>query len=343
MTRPRAVLFGCAGPDLLPEERAFFRDSDPLGFILFARNVDTPERTRRLVDDLRSCVARADAPVLVDQEGGRVARLRPPHWRKAPPARLLGELYARDPDHGLEATKINSRLLAADVASVGCDVDCLPVLDIAFPETHAVIGDRAYADRPEPVAALGRAAAEGLLAEGVMPVIKHIPGHGRATVDSHESLPRVTVSRSELERTDFVPFRLLSDLPWAMTGHLLFDAIDPRDCITVSAGAVQDVIRGHIGFDGLLLSDDLSMQALGGSLGDRAERALAAGCDIALHCNGRMAEMVEISGRTSAMTEAAGRRFEAGRSFLARHRDPAGRGGLAEAAKRLTELLPEWG
>lgn len=343
MSRPWAAILGCAGPDLSSDERAFFRDADPLGFILFARNVDTPERTRRLVDELRSSVARADAPVLIDQEGGRVARLRPPHWRKAPPARLLGDLYTRDPERGLEAARLNSRLLAADVASVGCDVDCLPVLDIAFPETHAVIGDRAYADRPEPVAALGRAAAEGLLAEGVMPVIKHIPGHGRATVDSHESLPKVIAPRAELERTDFVPFRLLSDLPWAMTGHLLFEAIDPRNCITVSAGAVQDVIRGHIGFDGLLLSDDLSMQALGGSLGERAARALVAGCDIALHCNGRMAEMVEIAGRTSAMTEAAWRRFEAGRSFLARHRDPAGRRGLAEAAKRLTELLPEWG
>ncbi len=341
--RPRAVIFGCAGPELSAEERAFFRDADPLGFILFARNVDTPERTRRLVDELRSSVARADAPVLIDQEGGRVARLRPPHWRKAPPARVLGELYARNAELGLEATKLNSRLLAADVASIGCDVDCVPVLDIAFPETHAVIGDRAYADRPEPVAALGRAAAEGLLAEGVMPVIKHIPGHGRATVDSHEALPRVSAARAELERTDFVPFKLLSDLPWAMTGHLLFETIDARDCITVSAGAVQDVIRGHIGFDGLLLSDDLSMQALGGALGERAARALAAGCDIALHCNGRMGEMVEIAGRTSGMTEAAGRRFEAGRAFLARHRDPAGKKGLAEAAKRLTELLPEWG
>jgi beta-N-acetylhexosaminidase len=343
MSKPRAVIFGCAGPDLSAEERAFFRDADPLGFILFARNVDTPERTRRLVDELRSSVARADAPVLIDQEGGRVARLRPPHWRKAPPARLLGDLYARNPEQGLEATKLNSRLLAADVASIGCDVDCVPVLDIAFPETHAVIGDRAYADRPEPVAARGRAAAEGLLAEGVMPVIKHIPGHGRATVDSHESLPRVTASRAELERTDFVPFKLLADLPWAMTGHLLFESIDAQACITVSAGAVQDVIRGHIGFEGLLLSDDLSMQALGGSLGDRAARALAAGCDIALHCNGRRDEMVEIAGRTSAMTEAAGRRFDAGRAFLARHGDPAGKKGLAEAAKRLTALLPEWG
>ncbi|HYR65548.1 MAG TPA: beta-N-acetylhexosaminidase [Reyranella sp.] len=343
MSLPRAVIFGCAGLDLGADERAFFRDANPLGFILFARNVDTPERTRRLVDDLRSSLARAEAPVLIDQEGGRVARLRPPHWRKAPPARLLGELYARDPGRGLEATLLNSRLLAADVASIGCDVDCLPVLDIAFPETSTVIGDRAYADRPEPVAALGRATAEGLLAEGVVPVIKHMPGHGRATVDSHQSLPRVTAPRELLERTDFLPFKLLSDLPWAMTGHLLFEAIDREAAITVSARAVKEVIRGHIGFDGLLLSDDLSMQALGGALGERASRALAAGCDMALHCNGRMDEMVDIAARTGPMSEAAGRRFEAGRATLARHRAPLGGAGLADAARRLAALLPEWG
>jgi beta-N-acetylhexosaminidase len=343
MSRSRAAIFGCAGPDLTPDERAFFRDADPLGFILFARNVDSLERTRRLVDELRSCVARAEAPVLVDQEGGRVARLRPPHWRKAPPARLLGELYARNPEQGLEATRLNSRLLAADLASIGADVDCLPVLDIAFPETHAVIGDRAYAGQPEPVAALGRAAAEGLMAEGVMPVIKHIPGHGRATVDSHDHLPTVSAPRELLERTDFLPFKLLSDLPWAMTGHLLFEAIDPTAAITVSARGVKGVIRDHIGFDGLLLSDDLNMQALGGSLGERAARALTAGCDIALHCNGRMDEMVEVAARTGPMTEAADRRFDAGRGLLARHRDPIGRAGLADAARRVAALLPEWG
>jgi beta-N-acetylhexosaminidase len=343
MTPPRATIFGCTGPDLTADERAFFRDADPLGFILFARNVDTPERTWRLVEELRSSVARAEAPVLIDQEGGRVARLRPPHWRKAPPARLLGDLYARDPERGLEAARLNSRLLAADVASVGGDVDCLPVLDIGFAETHAAIGDRAYADRPEPVAALGRAAAEGLLAEGVMPVIKHIPGHGRATVDSHASLPRVTAARDLLERTDFLPFRLLADLPWGMTGHLLFEAVDPTAAITVSARGVKEVIRDHIGFDGLLLTDDLSMQALGGSLGDRAARALAAGCDVALHCNGKMAEMADIAGCTGPLSAAAGRRFDAGRGFLARHRAPAGKAGLADAAKRLAALLPEWG
>jgi beta-N-acetylhexosaminidase len=339
----KAAIFGCAGAALSADERSFFRDADPLGFILFARNIETPGQVRRLTEDLRSCVARAEAPVLIDQEGGRVVRLRPPHWRKAPPARLLGELYARDPERGLEATKLNSRLLAADVAAIGCDVDCLPVLDMTFPETHAVIGDRAYAGQPEPVAALGRAAAEGLLAEGVMPVIKHIPGHGRATVDSHATLPRVSVSRDILERTDFVPFKFLADLPWAMTAHVLYEAIDPAAALTVSAGGVRDVVRGHIGFDGLLLSDDLSMEALGGTLGERAARALAAGCDIALHCNGRMGEMRDVAENAGPMTAAARRRFEAGRDYLARHRAPLGKADVVDAGQRLSLLLAEWG
>lgn len=343
MALPRAAILGCAGPDLSADERAFFRDADPLGFILFARNIDTPERARRLTDDLRSCVARGDAPVLIDQEGGRVARLRPPHWRKAPPAWLLGELYARDPEKGLLATKLNAHLLAADVLSAGCDVDCLPVLDIAFAETHAVIGDRAYAAQPEPVAALGRAAAEGLMAEGVIAVIKHIPGHGRALVDSHLSLPTVTASRAELECTDFLPFKLLSDLPWAMTAHVLYEAIDPEAALTVSAVGVRDIIRGHVGFEGLLLSDDLSMQALGGTLGARAGRALAAGCDIALHCNGKMDEMIEVIGHTGVMTSTAGRRFDAGRKALARMRAPLSKAGLADAEKQVAALLPAWG
>jgi beta-N-acetylhexosaminidase len=336
----KAVIFGCAGLTLSADERAFFRDADPLGFILFARNVEDPAQARRLTEDLRSSVGRAEAPVLIDQEGGRVARLRPPHWRKAPSARVLGDLYARNPEAGLEATHLNARLLAADVASIGCDVDCLPVLDIAFPETHAAIGDRTYSAQPEAVAALGRAAAEGLMAEGVMPVMKHMPGHGRATVDSHHALPHVSVSREVLERTDFLPFKLLADLPWGMTAHVLYEAIDPTAALTVSARGVKEVVRGHIGFDGLLSSDDLNMQALGGSAGQRAARALAAGCDIALHCNGRMDEMVEVAGTTGAMTRDAVRRFEAGRSYLARHRRPQA---LADTAKRLTELLPEWG
>jgi beta-N-acetylhexosaminidase len=217
------------------------------------------------------------------------------------------------------------------------------VLDIAFAETHAVIGDRAYAAQPEPVAALGRAAAEGLMAEGVMAVIKHIPGHGRAMVDSHLALPTVSASRAELERTDFLPFRLLSDLPWAMTAHVLYEAIDPKAALTVSAGGVKDIVRGHVGFDGLLLSDDLSMQALGGTLGERAGRALAAGCDIALHCNGKMDEMIEVMGRTGVMTSLAGQRFDAGRQALARMRAPLGKTGLANAEKQVADLLPAWG
>ena len=336
----KAAIFGCAGTTLSADERAFFREADPLGFILFARNIETPEQTLRLTEELRSCVARAEAPVLIDQEGGRVARLRPPHWRKAPPGRVLGELYARDRKAGLEAARLNSRLLALDVASVGCDVDCLPVLDIALPGAHSVIGDRAYAEQPEAVAAIGRAAAEGLMAEGVMPVIKHIPGHGRAMVDSHHAAPTVTESRDMLERTDFVPFKLLSDLPWAMTAHVVYEAVDPTAVLTVSARGVKDVVRGHIGFDGLLLSDDLSMQALGGTLGQRAAKVLAAGCDIALHCNGEPAEMVEVAANTGAMSRDAVRRFEDGRRYLARHRAPQA---AKDTRKRLTELLPEWG
>jgi beta-N-acetylhexosaminidase len=336
----KAAIFGCAGTVLTADERAFFRDADPLGFILFARNIAAPEQTLRLTEDLRSCVARAEAPVLIDQEGGRVARLKPPHWRKAPPGRVLGELYARDPEAGLEAARLNSRLLATDVASVGCDVDCLPVLDIALPGAHSVIGDRAYAAQPETVAAIGRAAAEGLMAEGVTPVIKHIPGHGRAMVDSHHAAPTVTEPRDTLERTDFLPFKLLSDLPWAMTAHVVYEAVDPAAVLTVSARGVREVVRGHIGFDGLLLSDDLSMQALGGSLGERAAKVLAAGCDIALHCNGERAEMLEVAANTGPMTREAVRRFEDGRRTVARHRAPQA---AHDTRKRLTELLPEWG
>lgn len=343
MTLPRAAILGCTGTGLTADERAFFRDADPLGFIVFARNIESPDQARRLTEDLRSCVARADAPILIDQEGGRVARLRPPHWRKAPAARVLGELYARDPEKGLEATRLNSVLLAADVASIGCDVDCLPVLDLGLPETHIAIGDRAYSAIPESVAALGRAAGEGLAAQGVMPVTKHMPGHGRATVDSHHDLPRVAASRETLERTDFLPFRLLADLPWGLTAHLLFEAVDPDAAITVSALGVREIIRGHIGFDGLLLTDDLSMQALGGSLGERAALALAAGCDVALHCNGHMDEMKDVAARTGPMTEAAGRRLAAGRSWLGRHRAPRNQAGLKDASRRLAELLPEWG
>jgi beta-N-acetylhexosaminidase len=287
---PLALILGCAGARLSAEERAFFRDADPLGFILFKRNCETPAQLQALVAELRAAVGRESAPILIDQEGGRVARLQPPHWPVYPaPAALaaLGGETAR------EAVRLGARLIADDLAALGITIDCLPVLDIPVPGADAVIGDRAYGNTPESVAALGRAACEGLLAGGVLPVLKHIPGHGRGLVDSHHALPAVDTPRATLEASDFAPFRALADMPWAMTAHIVYSAIDPTAPATLSRRIIADIIRGAIGFDGVLVSDDLSMGALGGGLRDRAAAALAAGCDLALHCNGKMAEMVE--------------------------------------------------
>jgi len=290
------MIFGCGGTVLQADERRFFGASDPAGFILFSRNCDTPAQVSRLVADLRDSVGRADAPVLIDQEGGRVQRLRPPVWPTFPSARqLVSRVTGRDPRHLDEAVFLNARLIAHDLTGLGITVNCLPVLDVANPETHEVIGDRAFGDIPQQVARLGRVACAGLLAGGVLPVIKHIPGHGRASVDSHTELPVVTASQTELESCDFLPFRLLGDMPWAMTCHVVFTALDPDHPATLSPTVVQDVIRRQIGFDGLLCTDDLSMHALGGGFRDRAERALAAGCDLVLHCNGHMSEMTAIA------------------------------------------------
>lgn len=293
-TAPLAAILGCGGLHLDDVERRFFADADPLGFILFARNCESPDQVRALVADLRDSVGRADAPVLIDQEGGRVARLKPPHWRAAPAAAAFCDLSKQDRDRAVEAMRLNARLLAAELADLGITVDCAPVLDLPQPEGDPVIGDRACGDTPETAALLGRAQAEGLLAGGVLPVIKHLPGHGRAAVDSHTALPLVRASRADLEAVDFAPFKALADLPWGMTGHLLFTAIDPDRPSTLSKTVIDDVIRGFIGFDGLLLSDDLSMGALGGTMRDRAAGCLAAGCDIALHCNGEMDEMTAV-------------------------------------------------
>src|SRR3990172_9532156 len=271
------VILGCAGPTPDAPERRFFRAADPLGFILFKRNCTAPKQVRLLVAELRDAVGRADAPVLIDQEGGRVARLGPPHWRTPPPAPRFGLLAARDRDAAAEAARVNARLLAADLAELGITVDCAPVLDLRLPGAHDVIGDRAFHSDPEVVALLGRAVAEGLLAGGVIPVVKHMPGHGRAMIDSHAALPRVATSRSELEHTDFRPFRALNDLPWGMTAHVVYEAIDPERPASTSPVVIGEVIRGHIGFDGLLVSDHLSMQALQGRLADRTRAALAAG------------------------------------------------------------------
>jgi beta-N-acetylhexosaminidase len=309
------TIFGCAGPQLDPAERELFARTNPLGFILFARNCETPDQIRRLVADLRASVGRDDAPVLIDQEGGRVARLKPPQWRAAPPAERFGMLAERNREAGIEAARINSHLIGRELAGLGIDVDCAPVLDLRLPGAHDIVGDRAFGATPQRVAALGRASCEGFLAAGVLPIIKHIPGHGRAMADSHLELPVVAASQAELEATDFEAFRLLADMPWGMTAHLIYSAIDPDRPATLSPKVIAEIIRGHIGFDGLLLCDDLSMKALKGDLGDLARQALTAGCDIALHCNGQMDEMVRVAAAAGKMSADAERRFRRGREM----------------------------
>lgn len=306
---PAAMILGCAGPVLLDDERRFFARVNPLGFILFARNVDSPEQVRSLVASLRSAVGRPDAPVLIDQEGGRVQRLKPPHWRKAPPGAAFAALAGRDPAAAREALRLNFRLIGRELADLGIDVDCAPVLDVPIPGAHDVIGDRAYGLEPGMVADLAREVCEGLLDEGVLPVIKHIPGHGRAMVDSHLALPRVDTARAELEAADFPPFRALNGAGWAMTAHVVYTTLDADRPATTSARVIGEIIRGVIGFDGVLVSDDLSMKALGGSFDDRTRAALDAGCDVVLHCNGELAEMEAVARAARPLTEIARERL----------------------------------
>lgn len=307
---PKAAIFGCAGPALTAQERAFFAANNPLGFILFARNVATPDQVRLLVKSFRDAVGRPDAPVLIDQEGGRVARLKPPHWRAAPAAARIAALADGDADAACEAAWLNARLIGAELRALGIDVDCAPVADVPVAGSHNVIGDRAYGTDPGRVATIARAAALGFIDAGVLPVIKHIPGHGRARADSHLELPVVDTPREVLETTDFVPFRALADMPWAMTAHVLYTALDRERPATTSPTIIREIIRGRIGFQGVLVSDDLSMKALGGTFGDRARAALAAGCDVALHCNGDMTEMQEIAAAAPALTAEAQARLE---------------------------------
>lgn len=306
------MVFGCAGPVLTDAERRFFRDADPCGFVLFQRNCRDPEQLRRLVDALRETVGRADAPVLIDQEGGRVQRLKPPHWPKHPAPARFGALAAADPAAAETAVRLNARAIAATLAAAGIDVDAMPVLDLAIPGADAVIGDRAFADDPALVARLGRAACAGLLEGGVLPIIKHLPGHGRALADSHKTLPVVPASLATLEATDFAPFRALADLPWAMTAHVVYPAIDPERPATLSPLVIGQVIRGSIGFDGVLISDDLGMGALVGPIGERAQRALAAGCDLALHCSGVPGEMAAAAAAVPRLTDRAAARLARG-------------------------------
>ena len=307
---PLAAVFGCAGTVLQPEEAAFFRANNPLGFILFARNCDNREQIHRLTADLRAAVVRAEAPVLMDHEGGRVQRLPPPQWRKIPPAAIFGRLAQGDIELGAEAVTLNARLMALELADLGVDVDCVPCLDVHHPAGHQVIGDRAFSADPDVVARLGRAQAEGLRQGGILPVIKHMPGHGRAEVDSHLEMPVVSASREELADQDFRPFAALADLPLGMTAHLLYAALDPDYPATMSKTIIEQVIRGHMGFDGLLFTDDLSMQALGGDLGQRAAGALAAGCDVALHCNGQREEMQAVAEACQALSPDAQNRWQ---------------------------------
>ncbi len=291
----RPFILGCRGPTLSEWERTFFAEADPHGFILFKRNCETPEQVAALTGDLLDCVGRPDAPVLVDQEGGRVQRLGPPHWRPMPAAAQFGTLAARDPEAGREAVALNARLLGDELAACGITADCAPVLDLSCPETHEAIGDRAFGSEPALVADLGRAFGDGLAAMGVMPIVKHMPGHGRASVDSHHELPRVSASLAELEASDFATFRALADAPWAMTAHIVFEAVDPERAATVSPRLIEQVIRGFIGFEGVIVTDDLSMAALSGSPAERAQASLAAGCDLVLHCNGEPEQMTELA------------------------------------------------
>jgi beta-N-acetylhexosaminidase len=288
-----AAIYGCSGHRLTAEEKAFFAEARPWGFILFRRNVESPDQLRALTGELRDSIDDPTAPILIDQEGGRVQRLGPPHWPKYPP----GDAYLKatnDPLAARELVRLGARLMAHDLRAVGIDIDCMPVLDVPVPGAHDIIGDRAYAPDPALVAQLGRAAAEGMLAGGVLPVIKHMPGHGRAFADSHKDLPVVHADFDTLDAWDFAPFKALSDMPIAMTAHVVFTAVDPNHPATTSKKAVK-LMRGHLGFGGLLLSDDLSMQALSGSLTERARAALKAGCDIVLHCNGDLAEMAAVA------------------------------------------------
>lgn len=297
---PLAAIFGTAGPSLTSDERAFFTKVKPAGYILFARNIETPEQVKALTADLRALTPGFDPVILIDQEGGRVQRLRPPHWRFAPPAADFGKLFASDQAAARKATRLNMRLIGTELAELGIDVDCAPVVDVPVEGAHDIIGDRAYGRTPDVVAALAGACCEGLIDAGVIPVIKHIPGHGRAASDSHLELPVVETDLASLRATDFAAFKLLvrdTRVPmFGMTAHVVYRAIDPAQPATQSANVIADIIRGEIGFEGLLMTDDLSMKALSGSFEDRTARSMTAGCDVALHCNGDMAEMVAIAG-----------------------------------------------
>ena len=315
-----AAIYGCSGQVLTDEERAFFAEARPWGFILFRRNVDNPDQVRALTAALRDSIGNPDAPILIDQEGGRVQRLGPPHWAKYPPAAAYLQA-ARDLPEARELVRLGARLIAHDLKAVGIDVNCAPVLDVPVSGAHDIIGDRAYGQDPQTVAVLGRAAAEGLMAGGVLPVIKHMPGHGRAFADTHKELPTVHADLETLDAWDFAPFKALSDMPIGMTAHIVFTAIDKKRPATQSKKAIA-LIRERLGFSGLLLSDDLVMNALSGTLTERAEASLKAGCDLVIHWNGDLDEMRQVARGVGKLKGAAARRAEAALARIVRTPEP---------------------
>jgi len=315
----RAFITGVAGLTLTAEERAFMRAERPWGFIIFKRNIDTPAQVSALLAELRGSIGELDAPVLIDQEGGRVQRFGPPQWPAYPPGAVFGTLYDIDRKLGLRAAWLSARLIAADLIDLGVTVDCLPLADVPIAGADAVIGNRAYGTEPGKVAAIARAVTEGLEQGGVLPVLKHIPGHGRATADTHFRLPVVDTPRAELERTDFAAFQPLADLPMAMTAHVVFSALDPAQPATTSATMIEQVIRGVIGFQGLLMSDDVSMNALAGSIAERTRASVLAGCDMVLHCNGNLDEMREVAREAPVLS---GKALERAKRALASRKAP---------------------
>lgn len=296
----KPVIFGMKGETLSEEEKVLFRAHAPAGFILFKRNCRDKGQLRALTDELRDVAGKNDVPIFIDQEGGRVARLLPPHWRKPPPASIFAALYDEHPEKARELVYLNARLIAAELREAGITGNCAPLADIPAPGSHTIIGDRAFGETPEQVADLAGVQAKGLMEGGVLPVLKHIPGHGRATADSHEELPVVTTPLDTLRKTDFIPFGKLAHLPYGMTAHIRYSAIDGDKPTTLSPKVI-DLIRNEIGFEGLLMTDDLSMKALSGALASLAKDSLAAGCDLILHCNGEYTEMKEIA---EALSEA---------------------------------------
>jgi beta-N-acetylhexosaminidase len=306
----RAFITGIAGTELSAEEREFIAAEQPWGFILFKRNIESPAQVSALTGTLRALIGDADAPILIDQEGGRVQRFGPPHWSVYPPGAAFGRLYDLDRAFGLAAARLSARLIADDLIKTGVTVNCLPLADVPVAGADAVIGDRAYGTEPAKVAVIARAVADGLEDGGILPVLKHIPGHGRATADTHFALPMVDTPEIQLERTDFAAFRPLADLPMAMTAHVVFSAVDAIHPATTSATMIERVIRGFIGFQGLLMSDDLSMNALAGSIAERTRAVLAAGCDMVLHCNGKLDEMRQVARETPELSGKALARAE---------------------------------